>query len=126
MTLGASAVRGNHDDQALSAYRKLRRFGRKVLLVLASGNPVFCTLLLLPIHAAVCLAYLHARVLLCLFAPASMLTAICTVSMHTQGRGRERGGARGSSVERGNARSHGESNTMMKRHAWFLVSTPIV
>lgn len=24
MTLGAAAVRGNHDDQALSAYRKLR------------------------------------------------------------------------------------------------------
>lgn len=23
MTLGAAAVRGNHDDQALSAYRKL-------------------------------------------------------------------------------------------------------
>ena len=64
MTLGASAVRGNHDDRALSAYRKLKRFGPEVLLML-SGNPLCRILVLLPIHTAVCLACLHARVLLC-------------------------------------------------------------
>lgn len=31
MTLGAAAVRGNHDDQALSAYHKFHRAEREVL-----------------------------------------------------------------------------------------------
>ena len=38
MMSGASAVRGNHDDQALSAYYKLQRPEREVLLMLGSSK----------------------------------------------------------------------------------------
>ena len=71
MTLGAAAVRGNHDDQALSAYHKFRRAEREVL--------VTCDLNPTQLHLAVNykrLACRHAKSLLGSHAPSFKLTAI--------------------------------------------------
>lgn len=87
-------MRGNHDDRALSAYQKVQSFGPKVLLMLSS-NPLFCTLVLLPIHTAVCSACLHASVLSRVFAPASLLAAFCAVSRGIEGCGWGEGGVGG-------------------------------
>ena len=48
MTLGAAAVRGNHDDMALSAYSQLQQPEHKVLPILElSGVPIACSYIVL-------------------------------------------------------------------------------
>lgn len=70
MTLGAAAVRGNHDDQALSAYHKFRRAERQVLFT-CDLNPTQLYLAVSTPHSYILQSSWHAD-----------MQRVCLAAMH--------------------------------------------